>query len=169
MSIMGATILVGHAIAYLPAIYYTHIASTENALMFWILGPILSALLLFPWITSFRTVRKRMKGSAWKKLQTYTSVPLLVLMLVFGIVYALRTLNDIPGYVVSDVWAITINPWNADGPMSLGEGAQYASAILAIKIYLALLVSYVVLRIKKYRKGNAVAESPQSETTEAGA
>jgi DMSO/TMAO reductase YedYZ heme-binding membrane subunit len=165
MSIMGATILAGHAIYYLPFIYYTHIASTENALIFWILGPILSALLLLPWITSFKTVRKRMKGSTWKKLQTYTAVPLFVLMLVFGIVYALRTLNDIPGYVLTDMGTI-INPWNPSEPLSMGNGVNYANAMLAAKVYLVMLVSYIVLRIKKVRGKNRSAEQALEQVQE---
>jgi DMSO/TMAO reductase YedYZ heme-binding membrane subunit len=163
MSIIGATILAGHAVVYVSTIVSTPIRSTENALMYWILGPILTALLLLPWITSFRTVRKRMKAGVWKKLQTYTSVPMFVIMLAFGIVYALRTLNDVPGYVVPDAWAVKVNPWSADEPISLGEGAQYASAILAIKIYAFLLVSYIVLRIKKVRNAShPAADLPAS-------
>lgn len=165
MSVIGATILAGHTIAYLPLIFDTP-RSTETLVLYWILGPIISALLVLPWITSFRTVRKRMKGSTWKKLQTYTAVPMFVVMLLFGIVYVLRVLNDIPGYVTADMWQVTINPWNNSEPLSLGEGVQYANYVLAGKIYLTLLVSYIVLRIRKVRKVSRPEVDLLSETTE---
>jgi hypothetical protein len=51
--------------------------------------------------------------------------------------------------------------------MSLYGGAFFTECLLAAKIYLVMLVSYIILRIKKYRKGNAPAADLPAETPEA--
>jgi hypothetical protein len=88
-------------------------------------------------------------------------------MLVFGLVLNLAwSVGWYPDLV--NISEITAEAWDGTTPISLGDGANFATWLLSAKIYAILLVSYIILRIKKYRKGNAVAESPQSETTEAG-
>jgi hypothetical protein len=65
---------------------------------------------------------------------------------------------------------ITSFRWGEGGePMSLYGGAWFTECLLAAKIYLVMLVAYIILRIKKYKNRNLTAENPQSETTEASA
>jgi hypothetical protein len=53
-------------------------------------------------------------------------------------------------------------------PVSLGEGVYFAGNLLAIKIYLVLLVSYIVFRVKKVRgkKHLAVEEAGEEAPSE---
>jgi hypothetical protein len=58
------------------------------------------------------------------------------------------------------MWEITKVPWDDSEALSLGNGVGYAGSILSAKIYLVLLVSYIILRINKFRKRNGTAEIP---------
>jgi DMSO/TMAO reductase YedYZ heme-binding membrane subunit len=169
MSIIGGTILVGHGILQQDNIilynqYYSDSPIFFTLIMFCILGMVILLLLIAPWITSFRAVRKKMKPSTWKKLQTYTSIPLFVGMLLFGLaMYLGRVLQWYPGIV--DIWNIT-TPLSSDEPMSLGYGVDLATYYLSAKVYLVFLVAYIVLRIKKFKgKKQPVAaeEAPAPE------
>lgn len=152
MSIIGATILMGHGIAYFPTSVTD--MDTMGIILYIILGPVILALLVIPWITSFRIIRNRMKAGTWKKLQTYLGIPLFVGMLVFGFILNLLWSVDYP---FMDAWEVTTSPWDDSVPISLGEGVMHAEQLVATKIYLVLLVSYIILRIKKYKKNNAAA------------
>jgi DMSO/TMAO reductase YedYZ heme-binding membrane subunit len=170
MSVIGATILVGHSFEYLYR-YKDLVAPADGhafniswLLMYGILCPILLALLILPWITSFRVLRKRMKASTWKKLQTYTGVPLFVAMLVFGLgINIAWSVGWFPGYATG-AWDITTSPWGEDSPIALASGMNFANDILSAKVYAFLLVSYIVLRIKKTRdKSSRLSTIPQSD------
>jgi DMSO/TMAO reductase YedYZ heme-binding membrane subunit len=78
MSVIGATILAGHALLQLSYNYFLTAVDKYEFFVYWIMGSIISALLLLPWITSFRVIRKKMKAGTWKKLQTYLGVPLFI-------------------------------------------------------------------------------------------
>jgi DMSO/TMAO reductase YedYZ heme-binding membrane subunit len=170
MSIIGATILVGHGILQLDNIVYFkkfYGFSVYHFLLFYVLGLGILALLIIPWITSFRNVRKKMNAHTWKKLQAYLGVPLFLGMLVFGLVmYLGRIIMWYPGIVV-DAW--DVGTWNAthEDPLSLSSAVAFENYILTAKIYMALLVSYIVLRIKKVRKGNRSGANLPVETSEA--
>lgn len=150
LSIIGGALLIGHAFFRL-----------STALMVWkedlniflfiaygILGIILLVFITIPWITSFSTIRKKMAPKAWKKLQTRTAVPLLVLMLLFGI-----TLNVGWAHFFSPDWLQPIREVKqmegGDAVDNLFLGYRFAGAQLSIRIYLALLISYICLRYKK--------------------
>jgi DMSO/TMAO reductase YedYZ heme-binding membrane subunit len=162
MSIIGATILVSHAIQYWGhATYYIPERYGAMIQVYRILGPAILFLILIPWITSFRSIRKRMKATTWKKLQTYLGVPLFIGMLVFGLGMNFAwSAGELPGFV--DMWEITTS---ADGeyPMSLGNGVNFGNFWVAAKVYAILLVSYIILRIKKYKKGTVNATRLPSE------
>lgn len=156
MSIIGATLLVAHGIMRLgTARYYLNLTGEYQegfnlyALTYGIIGPIILALILLPWVTSFKVVRRRIKPSTWKKLQTYFGVPLFIGMLLFGcminVAWSIMSYSD-----VVDIWEITASS-NGD-PLSLGDGIYFSSNLLAAKIYFALLISYVTLRLKKVRQ-----------------
>lgn len=154
MSIIGATILVAHGIMRLTtALYYLRgEAGGELNLYFWsygILGPIILLLIILPWITSFTCIRKKMSAQTWKKLQTYTSVPLFTGMLLFGFLLTLAWATGMSTDFVN-LWDVTASP-NGE-PVSLGSGAYFATNMLASKIYIILLALYIVLRIRK-KKG----------------
>jgi DMSO/TMAO reductase YedYZ heme-binding membrane subunit len=169
MSVIGATLLAAHGIEMLPTTIYWFVeAEYEHGffilffLMYGLLGPIILALLLIPWITSFRVVRKKMSGRTWKRLQTWLGVPLFIGMLIFGLILNLAwSVGWYPDFV--NMWEITVAPWDEAESLSLGAGAGFAEYLLAAKIYLVLLVSYSILRIKKYKKNN-VATTNLSET-----
>jgi hypothetical protein len=110
-----------------------------------------------------------MSARTWKKLQTYLGVPLFIGMLVFGLVLNFFwSVGWYPDFMNMD--EITSFRWGEGGePMSLYGGAFFTECLLAAKIYLVMLVSYVILRIKKYRKHSLATENPQSETEEAAA
>jgi DMSO/TMAO reductase YedYZ heme-binding membrane subunit len=179
MSVIGATLLMGHGFARLgTALYYlkweeflegynyTHVFFGVFFLMYGILGPILVAILVLPWVTSFRTVRKKMSARAWKKLQTYLGVPLFIGMLVFGFVLNLSwSVGWNPDFANAD--EITAFRWAEDEPMSLEGGIGFAEWILSAKIYLVMLVSYSILRIKKIRNAKQRTEALSPETPEA--
>jgi DMSO/TMAO reductase YedYZ heme-binding membrane subunit len=160
MSIMGATILAGHGIGYFP----TEVTGmgTLDIFLFIILGPILLTLLILPWITSYRVVRKKMSFATWKKLQTYLGVPLFIGMLLFGLVLNLDC--TIGMYEITDTWEITNLPWDESTPVSLGWGVVFSEQLLAAKIYAFLLVAYIVLRIKKVRGKTSSVEQALEQT-----
>jgi DMSO/TMAO reductase YedYZ heme-binding membrane subunit len=164
MSVIGATLLAGHGLAYL-AIGIGSLNpeyGMSSLIIYGIVGPLLILLLLVPWITSFRTIRKRMSARTWKRLQTYLGVPLFIVMLVFGL--ALNTGWSLVSYpVIVDTWEITTQFWGGDEPISLSNGIGLATSYASAKIYLVLLLSYVVLRIKKVRG----KKRPVTETAEA--
>jgi DMSO/TMAO reductase YedYZ heme-binding membrane subunit len=166
MSIIGATLLMGHAIFKFDRAIYWIIQSDYSQALFWmysVLGPVLLVLLVLPWITSFRTVRKKMSGRTWKKLQTYLGVPLFIVMLVVGLGLNLAwSVRFFPNFV--DMGEITVS---GDNPISLGRGISFAEYLLAVKIYLALLISYSILRIRKVRKGNRSTAALSAETSKA--
>jgi DMSO/TMAO reductase YedYZ heme-binding membrane subunit len=179
MSIIGASLLMGHGISQLATFienargwikataggYAPDFFITLYYFVFSILGPIILVLLVLPWITSFRAVRKKMSSRAWKKLQTYLGVPLFIGMLMFGLVLNLAdTVGLYPDYFVN-IGEITVK----DEPISLDLGVYLAEQLFAAKIYLALLVSYSILRIKKVRKGNRSGANLPVETPEATA
>ncbi|MDR1068383.1 MAG: ferric reductase-like transmembrane domain-containing protein [Clostridiales Family XIII bacterium] len=151
MSVIGATLLAGHGLAYLSFVFYyltEKEAEWSSRIIYGIVGSLLILLLLVPWITSFRTIRKRMSARTWKRLQTWLGVPLFILMLVFGL--ALNTAGSLGSYpVIVDTWEITTRFWGGDEPISLYNGIGLAISYASAKIYLVLLVSYIVLRIKK--------------------
>jgi DMSO/TMAO reductase YedYZ heme-binding membrane subunit len=153
MSVIGATILVAHTVLYWgEATYYIPEQYAPLILMYRILGPALLILILIPWITSFRIVRKKMKATTWKKLQTYLGVPLFIGMLVFGLgLNVAWSAGDRPGFV--DIWEITTSS-NGEYPISLGDGINFGNFWVAAKVYGFLLVSYIILRIKKVRNAS---------------
>jgi DMSO/TMAO reductase YedYZ heme-binding membrane subunit len=157
MSIIGGAILVGHGILQMDNIVYFnnyYAGSTVSFVEYVILGIAILALVFIPWITSFEFSRKKMNAVAWKKLQTYTSVPLFIGMLTFGIImYLARIIDWYPGILVS-TW--DVDTWNAahDEPLSFSSVASFDSYLFAVKTYIVLLVAYIILRIKKVKGRN---------------
>lgn len=155
MSIIGGLILIGHGVMRLPTMKWAWENLTDmNAFLFFsyaVLGVILLVLIFIPWITSFHFARKRFSARNWKKLQTYTSVPLMVLICIFGFVINLGWgFSSLSGFGV-DLWEATTIP-DGSAVSNLAQGYGVATAFLSAKIYLVLLVSYVWLRIIKTRK-----------------
>jgi DMSO/TMAO reductase YedYZ heme-binding membrane subunit len=169
MSIIGGAILFGHGVLQMDNIVYFNLYYAGDVVCFIeyvILGIAILVLVFIPWITSFGFIRNKMKGTTWKKLQTYTSVPLFIGMLAFGIImYLARVITWYPGILV-DAW--DINAWNAahEDPLSLSSVASFESYLLAVKTYIVLLVSYVVLRIKKVKGRNRPAVQTLEQTPE---
>jgi DMSO/TMAO reductase YedYZ heme-binding membrane subunit len=170
MSIIGATLLVAHGIARLGTTIYwikgEWMAESQGfyiifLLMYGILGPVILALLIHPWITSFGPVRKRMKHKSWKKLQTWFSVPLFIGMLLFGLILNFGwSVCWYPDFLTTPTWEIMDSVAGEGEPLSLGAGTGFAAYLLSFRIYTALLIIYVVLRIRKYTKRReAVAEA----------
>jgi DMSO/TMAO reductase YedYZ heme-binding membrane subunit len=173
MSIIGATLLMGHGFLKLDYVK-GWIKPREYEpdfliIFFWIfgiLGPILLMLLVLPWITSFQTVRKKLSGRTWKKLQTCLGVPLFIAMLVFGLVLNLAwSVAWYPDFV--NMPEITVR--SGGKPVSLGTGVSFGEELLSAKIYLVMLVSYIILRIKKVRKASRPGVNPPAETEKATA
>jgi DMSO/TMAO reductase YedYZ heme-binding membrane subunit len=154
MAIIGSTILVAHGIMRLgTAVYYLKGEHGTDfnlyVLCYGILGPVILALIILPWLTSFKVIRRRMRGRTWKVLQTYLGVPLFVGMLIFGFILTLAwSVGDFPGLV--NMWEI-VTYENGD-PISLGTGINVATNLLASRIYFVLLAFYTVLRVKKVKK-----------------
>lgn len=152
MSIMGGAILIGHGLMRIPTAVYawTNQINPFLFIAYGILGGILLALIIAPWITSFDSIRRKMNPKTWKKLQTYTSVPLFVLMLLFGFAFnfgiATHIFSDFSGQVYMTKM-VQNNPVD-----SLGFGYQVARASIAYKIYLLMIVSYIGLRYRKPKK-----------------
>lgn len=169
MAIIGSTILVAHGIMRMgTALYYLKGEHGTDFnlyfLCYGILGPVILALIILPWLTSFKVIRRRMKGNTWKALQTYLGVPLFIGMLIFGFILTLAwSIGEFPGFL--DMWEIT--SYENGDPLSLGAGHYFATNLLAARIYFGLLASYIVLRIKKVRKqrqrklANAVMEQQE--------
>ncbi|KAF5064444.1 hypothetical protein DSECCO2_284410 [anaerobic digester metagenome] len=155
MSIIGGLILIGHGVMRLPTMKWAweNLANMNLFLFFSyaILGVILLILIFIPWITSFHFARKHFSPRGWKKLQTYTGVPLMVLICVFGIAINLGWgFSNFSGFGI-DLWEATTIP-DGSAVSNLAQGYGVATAFLSAKIYLLLLVSYVWLRIIKTRK-----------------
>ncbi|WP_312048224.1 hypothetical protein [Anaerotignum sp.] len=155
MSIIGGLILIGHGVMRLPTMKWAwENLVNMNLFLFFsyaILGVILLILIFIPWITSFHFARKHFSARGWKKLQTYTSVPLMVLICVFGIAINLGWgFSSFSGFGI-DLWEATTIP-DGSAVSNLAQGYGVATAFLSAKIYLLLLVSYVWLRIIKTRK-----------------
>ncbi|WNY24355.1 hypothetical protein MmiHf6_16860 [Methanimicrococcus hongohii] len=151
MSIIGSTLLVAHGLFRLSrATQYLNGTYTGDFnlqyLSFGIIGPIITLLIVLPWITSFPIVRKRMKPRTWKLVQTYTAVPMFIGMLLFG--WAFTSHAAVGSY--PDLLSLSDYVINSRGnAISIQNGVNFASSILGSKIYLGLLVTYIVLRIKR--------------------
>lgn len=156
MSIIGGLILVGHGVMRLTTMKWAWGDAAELNLLlifsYGILGLVLLVLIFIPWITSFDFLRKAMPAKKWKKLQTYTSVPLIILICIFGI-----TINL--GWGFSILPDLSVSLWDvkeaADGTAisDLSQGYQVAADFLAARVYLLLLIGYVWLRIRKKDNG----------------
>lgn len=155
MSIIGGLILVGHGVMRLPTMTWAWENTKDlNPLLIFsygILGVILLVLIFIPWITSFRFARKPLSPRNWKKLQTYTSVPLIILICLFGIAINLGWGFSVLPNLSSSLWDIK---QTSDGTAvsDLSQGYQVATGFLSARIYLIFMVAYIWLRIKKYRK-----------------
>lgn len=155
MSIIGGLILVGHGVMRLTTMKWALENMKElNILLIFsyvVLGIILLILIFIPWITSFDFARKIFSPRNWKRIQTYTSVPLIILIFVFGICINL-------GWGFSVLPDLSSNLWDvkkaADGTAvsDLSQGYQVATGFLSARIYLVLMVAYIWLRIKKKKK-----------------
>ncbi|WNY29149.1 hypothetical protein MmiEs2_13660 [Methanimicrococcus stummii] len=152
LSIIGATLLVAHgfmrlsnAMEYLDGSYEGSFNLT--VLAFGIIGPIILILILLPWLTSFKFIRKQMKPKTWKKLQTYFSVPMFIGMLLFGWAFTARAVGD---YDLTALGDIILN--SRGNAVSIKTGADFATSVLASKVYLMLLISYIWLRVKKIKE-----------------
>ena len=155
LSIISGLLLVGHGVMRLPTMKWAfeNMKDINIFLIFsyGILGVILLVLIFIPWITSFQFARKRLQPKTWKKLQTYTSVPLIILICIFGIAvnlgWALSVLPDLS----TNLWEVTKT---ADGtPVSdLSQGYQVAASFLSARIYFILMTAYIWLRVKKNHK-----------------
>lgn len=156
MSIMGSTLLVAHGVMRLgTAVYYLNLTGKYQegfnlyTLGYGVIGPIILALILIPWFTSFKFVRRRLTPRIWKMLQKNLGVPLFVGMLLFGCVIN-GAWSIMPFQNFSDRWNVTVTA--SGDPLSLGDGIGFGTNILSAKIYLFLLISYLILRIKKVKK-----------------
>lgn len=155
MSIIGGLILIGHGVMRLPTMKWAweNMKEMNGFLVFSyaILGVVLLVLIFIPWITSFHFARKRLTPKGWKKLQTYTSVPLMILICVFGIAINLGWgFAILPGFG-SSLWD-TQTAADGTAVSNLSQGYQVATAFLSAKLYLALMVVYIWLRRKKIKK-----------------
>lgn len=152
LSIIGGFFLVGHGIMRLSTAFET-LKGENNKFLFigyGIMGFVILILITIPWITSFDFIRRSMKAKSWKKMQTYTSVPLFVLMLIFGAV--LNTGWGVEAFTSfgTDLWDVkTAYGINVD---SVSPGYNMAVHFLSVKIYLAMTGLYIYLRVKKYKK-----------------
>ena len=169
MSIIGGLLLIGHGVMRLPTMKWAWENLTDmNVFLFFsyaILGVILLVLIFIPWITSFHFARKRFSARNWKKLQTYTSVPLMVLICVFGIAINLGWgFSNFSGFG-TDLWEATTIP-DGSAVSNLAQGYGVATAFLSAKIYLVLLVSYVWLRILKTKKQSFPIQKSYVQTQE---
>jgi len=162
MSIIGGAILVGHGIMRLVTTKWalTNTGDLNILLMFAyvILGVILLALIFVPWITSFQFARKDIPSKSWKKMQTYTSVPLIMLICVFGIIVNLGWAFSVLPNLYSDLYDVSTT---VDGTAvsNLSQGYYVATEFLSARVYLLLMVAYIWLRRRKIkgRAGKAVA------------
>jgi hypothetical protein len=155
MSIIGGFILVGHGVMRLSTMKWAWENTQELNLFliftYGILGVILLVLIFIPWITSFAYPRKLMSAKKWKKLQTYTSVPLVILICAFGIFVNMGWGLEVLPSLDKSLWEVkTI----ADGTAvsDLSQGYQVATGFLSARIYLCILILYVWLRKKKNKK-----------------
>lgn len=169
MSIIGGLILVGHGVMRLPTMKWAWENITDmNSLLFFsyaILGIILLVLIFIPWITSFHFARRRFSARGWKKLQTYTSVPLMILICVFGIAINLGWgFSDLPGLGIN-LWEATTVP-DGTAVSNLAQGYGVATAFLSAKLYLVFLITYVWLRIKKIKKQSVPTSPYHKQVTE---
>ncbi len=169
MSIIGGLILVGHGVMRLPTMKWAWENLTDmNVFLFFsyaILGVILLVLIFIPWITSFHFARKRFSARGWKTLQTYTSVPLMILICVFGIAINLGWgFSQFPGFGTDLCEATTIPDGTAVSNLAQGYGV--ATAFLSAKLYLVFLVTYVSLRIKKTRKPSVIKSEYHEQAPE---
>lgn len=155
MSIIGGLILVGHGVMRLSTMTWALENSSElNVLLLFtygVLGVILLILIFIPWITSFERFRKIFDPKKWKKLQTYTSVPLIILICVFGICINLGWGFSILPNLSSNLWDVK-NIADGSAVTDLSQGYQVATGFLSAKIYLILLITYIYLRKRKTKK-----------------
>lgn len=155
MSIIGGFILVGHGVMRLSTMKWAWEDVQELNLFlifsYGILGVILLVLIFIPWITSFTYPRKLLTPKKWKKLQTYTSVPLVILICVFGICVNLGWGFDVLPKLSVSLWDATTV---ADGTAvaNLSQGYQVATGFLSARIYLCILIVYIWLRRKKIKR-----------------
>lgn len=154
MSIIGGCILVGHGTMRLSTVLYylRETADTSKAEFFGyvILDPILLILIIVPWITSFDVLRKKLRAKTWKMVQTYFSVPLFVLMLLFGFVINWAWVNQPAAVFVTPIWSFTptVDP---EWPITLATSYHLSNYLFSMKIYLLMIVSYIVLQVKKIK------------------
>lgn len=152
LSIIGAALLIAHGMMRIGRASSSFSSFLDGEfslriLAFAIIGPIILLLLILPWLTSFQSIRKRIKPKTWKLLQIYTCVPMFIGMLLFGWAFtAGASISTYPDLM--NLGAIVLN--GRGNAISLNDGISFASSLLGSKIYLVLLASYIWLRYKRY-------------------
>ncbi len=171
MSVISGFILIGHGVMRLPTMKNAFLNMNDFNIFlgfsYAILGVILLVLILIPWITSFRFARSKLSPEAWKRVQTYTSVPLIILICVFGI-----TVNLGWGFSVLPTLGSSLREIKntADGTAvsSLYQGYRVSTVFLSAKIYLALTVAYIWLRRKKLKEQSVGFKNDKSDLLKVG-
>lgn len=139
LSIIGAILVSGHAATFVM-IYFGRLFAgvtslpTSTAVSFCI-STILVVLLAVLTVTSFKAVKRRMRATNWKRVQSLAYV-------FFMLIYLHLLL-------------VLLQPALAGGP----------SAILSIAVYTLLFLAYAVLRIRKAICDRADAGSPSGLLT----
>ena len=159
LSVLAGIIVMGHvcrimsfpfyfASAQFRAIWGDAVAPMFIAAV--VIGIPLTVCFLIPWITSFKCVRKHMKGSTWKKVQK-TAYPMMALMVLQGMLLGIgHALVGCPWTSQTAMMQIVSNP--AD---FLTNFAKYVAQAW---VYSAVGVTYLVLRVRKARRAKKTTE-----------
>ncbi|NPD32182.1 hypothetical protein HLV35_02725 [Eggerthellaceae bacterium zg-997] len=166
LSILGGIIVFGHVLRVIalptyfmseqfravwgtPALYLMFAATV-------VVGIALTVLFVVPWVTSFRFIRRRMKGSTWKKVQK-TAYPFMYLMLLQGALLGMgHAALGYPFDTQQSLYRLMGNPADfvTNHAQYVGQAWVY---LFLIGLYTALLVRRQLERRERRaaRAGNA--------------
>ena len=118
--------------------------ATMNLVIYGVLFVIVFVALVVGWVTSFRVVRRRMRGRTWKRVQRVCAYPFYVLTLVSGALVGLM------------YTAQGLAQFGAGGSqIVVGDLATFPTRVIQgsgqFWIYVALAIAYLVLRVGKAR------------------
>lgn len=137
LAIIGSLITLAHSIAYgiyyVPAVFYTPQELSLRDIVALIFTVPLFVVMILLMVTSFRTVRRKMKARTWKKIQrlSYAWFALLYIY-IMGLMVpsAIELLSEGCG----------------------GELFYQVSYVFSVVLYTVVFGTYAVLRVRKYRR-----------------
>ena len=147
LSIIGGIVVAAHCVRviYLPILAFSDewgliwgSAAPVMLLAMGVVGPLLLACFLLPWITSFKCVRRSMSHETWKKIQKL-AYPFMFLMVA-------------QGFLLAAGHAMYLLPYEQAGLLGPAWESDFTRYLVTAAAYLSFGASYALLKLGQRRE-----------------